>query len=279
MILLAVLVFFCVIAVREMFSAPPGMAGTFVDDNVVPVSTLFSAASTFTTSSAFDDLHVFAHGAATATPTSSSERKHFDDASLLSWERGDGGLHDTDRILLAKYYNVANSAFEFGVGESTKIAAYTNMPNFKGVDSDPIWVGIARDMAPSHFRFELLDIGATEDWGYPHDNKLAKIPLNYMTQPLISEPKAFDFYLVDGRYRVACALISFLHALSRGASRDDIRVAIHDYIAREHKGYNDIEKWTDRVECALRLCVFKLKDGVTEAELADAWKERKFISA
>jgi hypothetical protein len=102
---------------------------------------------------------------------------------------------------------------------------------------------------------------------------LAKIPLDYMTQPLTSEPKAFDFYLVDGRYRVACALISFLHALSRGASRDHIRVAIHDYIAREQV-YNDIEIWTDRVECAERLCVFKLKEGVTEAELAEAWKGR-----
>ena len=129
----------------------------FLDVPFVPVSTLFSTASTSTTSSAFDDIHAFAHGAATVTPTSSSGRKHFDHVSLLSWKRGSGGLQDSDRILLAKYYNVANSAFEFGLGESSKIAAYTNMPNFKGVDSDPVWVGIARDMAPSHFRFEFLD--------------------------------------------------------------------------------------------------------------------------
>lgn len=125
-----------------------------------------------------------------------------------------------------------------------------------------------------------------------------------MTQPLSSEPYPFDFYLVDGRcelivivetyflflfllfrdtnttqhkqrYRIACALTSFLHALSRGASRDHIRVAIHDYISRPGS-YDDIEIWADRVEFAERLCVFKLKDGVTEAMLVEAWKKYMF---
>jgi len=80
-------------------------------------------------------------------------------------------------MLLAKCYNVANSAFEFGLGESSKIAAYTNMPNFKGVDSDPVWVGIAHDMAPSHFCFELLDIGATIAWVHAVGQSLKKINL------------------------------------------------------------------------------------------------------
>jgi len=96
-----------------------------------------------------------------------------------------------------------------------------------------------------------------------------------MTQPLSSEPYPFDFYLVDGRYRIACALTSFFHTLYRGASRYHIRVAIHDYFSRPGT-YDDSEIWADRVEFAERLCVSKLKDGVAEAMLVEAWKKYMF---
>ena len=46
--------------------------------------------------------------------------------------------------------------------------------------------------------------------------KLQKIHFNYQIASLIVERQPFDMYLVDGRYRVACACLSLLHAMSRG---------------------------------------------------------------
>jgi hypothetical protein len=34
-------------------------------------------------------------------------------------------------------------------------------------DSDAVYVSMAREKGPNHFRFYLADIGATEEWGYP----------------------------------------------------------------------------------------------------------------
>ena len=76
--------------------------------------------------------------------------------------------------------------------------------------------------------------------------------------------------MVDGRYRVASALASFLHALSKGMARDEIRVFIHDYTERPH--YHKIEQWTERVEVSRLLVVLKLKAGTTEDQLVEAWE-------
>ena len=107
---------------------------------------------------------------------------------------------------MAKYYYEAKSVFEFGLGESTKIAAHINVQFYKGMDTDAAWVGSARDNAPDHFRFEFGDIGSTIEWGNPATPFLPKAPMDYTIQSLATEPKPFDIYMVDGRYRVASAL-------------------------------------------------------------------------
>ena len=73
-----------------------------------------------------------------------------------------GGLDDSDRDLLARIYFNASSVFEFGLGESTHIAAYVGVPRYSGVDNEVVWVGKARDGAKlDHFRFSFSDTGKT----------------------------------------------------------------------------------------------------------------------
>ena len=63
-----------------------------------------------------------------------------------------GGLANSDRELLASLYYNSSSVFEFGLGESTHIAAYVGVPRFAGVDSDAVWVAKARGGAKmDHF--------------------------------------------------------------------------------------------------------------------------------
>lgn len=89
------------------------------------------------------------------------------------------------------------------------------VPRYSGVDNEVVWVGKARDGTKmDHFRCSFADTGKTSMHGNPINDKMQKIPFNYQSAPLNNDAHAFDFYLVDGRYRVATACSSFLHAIS-----------------------------------------------------------------
>jgi hypothetical protein len=190
------------------------------------------------------------------------------------WVRGTGGLDDNDRLVLGELYYNATSVFEYGLGESTRIAAFVGVPRYSGVDSDPEWVAKARKEAKhSHFRFYYGDIGDTKMFGHPVDSSLQKIQYNYQIAPLVSEDKPFDVYLVDGRYRVACASISFLHAMKTGGDMEKVRVGIHDNdgILR---GYGVFAQVADVVIKNKKLWVYKLKTGITENDLYNMWEAK-----
>jgi hypothetical protein len=63
-----------------------------------------------------------------------------------------------------------------------------------------------RESVTSTYRFYLADIGPATSFGFPTSPALSKQVLNYQLLPLIIEPYAFDVYLVDGRWRLACVL-------------------------------------------------------------------------
>ena len=211
------------------------------------------------------------------------------DFNLTMWDkRTTGGLKDLDRIKLAAIYRNATSVFEWGLGESSFIAATVGVPRYTGIDSDPTWIKAARDSSPDHFRFHLGDIGPTGQWGRPDRSRLKKSYLNYQFEPLVSE-KAFDVYYVDGRMRPACALVAFLHASTRGETEEEKSpiVIIHDYYHdkmsqncsecrkfRWQYSYHRIEEVADLVDhSGAMLAVFKRKEGVTDQEIKALWQE------
>ena len=112
--------------------------------------------------SSFDKMHKELHKFA-AAPNHNVEKKKYEIG--VSMERGTGGLRDTDRTLLADIYSSVDSVFEFGLGESTKIAAWVGVSRYVGVDSDAAWVTNIRDeVNMDHFRFIFADIGARICW-------------------------------------------------------------------------------------------------------------------
>ena len=146
------------------------------------------------------------------------------------------------------------------------------MPRYVGVDSDASWVtNVRKEVNNDHFRFIFADIGATGAYGNPKNEELQKIPLSYQSAPLNDEMEAFDFYLIDGRYRVACACASMLHALSRGGDRNKIMFGVHDYPGREH--YHQLEEVADKVKESERLMVFQLKSSTTEQDIYEMWEK------
>ena len=97
----------------------------------------------------------------------------------------------------------------------------------------------------------------------------------------MAEKQAFDVYLVDGRYRVACACLSFLHAIKhRGVDlASQVRVGIHDNDQNEKDGtynrhYEIFQEVADAEIQNTKLWVYKLKTNRPniEQELYDLWE-------
>ena len=206
------------------------------------------------------------------TQQQKSKRKRF--VLNRAWNRTKGGLADDDRRLLGKLYFNADSVMEYGLGESTYIAGAVTVPRYVGIDSDAVWVAQARDMSPTHFQFFSGDIGKTVEWGFPAEPKLSKSMLLYEVLPLWSQARAFDVYFIDGRWRPACVLLSFLHSSSRLPSEKQasnpsykVLVGIHDYVQRTQ--YHRLEEVLVKVTNTSRLAVFQRKPTTTDE---DIWK-------
>jgi hypothetical protein len=221
-----------------------------------------------------------------ALPDPTNRTNNFD---LSKWEsRTDGGLTEQDRKKLADIYGIADSVFEYGLGESTYIAGEVGVRRYAGIDSDAVWVAKAREKSPEHFRFYFADTGATGAWGYPKGGvALPKSTFQYQLMPLFAESRPFDVYMVDGRWRVPCVIASFLHASSRGADHQQTIVLLHDCFIKEHWNngtgvipknldrptYRSLDDLLDLVDHSEnRLCVYKRKPGTTNAQLYDFWE-------
>jgi len=178
---------------------------------------------------------------------------------------------EQDRELLGRLYYDASSVFEFGLGESTMIAAHVGVPRYSGVDSDAVWVQKAREQSGAdRFHFTFADIGPTKAWGTPVRITTSKIPFSYQSSPLFVETLPFDVYLVDGRYRVACFCSSVLHAIGRGADMSKTVFGIHDW---ERAEYRVVLEVGDLVRKSRKLAVLRVKPNATESDVLRIWED------
>jgi len=213
-------------------------------------------------------------------PNNTVPRRAFTNETLEGWEKGTM-LSDEDRLVLGRLYRDASSVIEFGLGESTKIAAYVGVPRYVGVDSDAAWISTARaESRMDHFRFFFADIGKTRQVGHPVDNRLKKIPYDYQIMPLVGETEAFDVYVIDGRYRIACACVSLLHALSCNGDMEKIRFAFHDYSRQMYHAFEAVADVVIRTpptpQNSGALGVLKAKRNVTEEEIYKLWEANRW---
>ena len=165
--------------------------------------------------------------------------------------------------------HLKNSKFylEFGTGGSTYLAAKLGV-KFVAVDADRFFLKsvkklIERDsLAKSNQRFIYVNIGFTGPWSIP----LPPLPLwrksafsNYsdIGKHLASENEKPDLVLIDGRFRVACALRTIKY-LSDGGS--DWTIIVDDYEKR--KDYRIIEKYADVEKKTGRMISLKRKKSL-----------------
>lgn len=161
-----------------------------------------------------------------------------------------------------KYFmeEVNKSSFyvEYGTGGSTVQVAKWKKP-FIAVDSDKVFLdSVQRKLGTLENNQHLIhvDVGITGPWGIPLFKKPKTNRLNkwkaYPEAPwkLITEDRFPDLILVDGRFRVACALTSIKHM----SKQTNAKLLIDDYADRPH--YHVIQRFARLDAMVGRMAVF-----------------------
>jgi len=186
------------------------------------------------------------------------DRPDFDDATIPLF---------VDRVVSAKRY------LEFGSGASSVLAAKAGAV-FTSVDTDNHYLAaVGSKIAalgltdPAKQTFLHADIGLTEYWGAPlfkHETpkRLARWRA-YPEAPWRVMDEKPDFVLVDGRFRVACALTAIKH-LGEG----DWELWLDDYRGRDH--YNIVERFAVLERMSGVTAIFRARANIDRAALDSA---------
>lgn len=161
----------------------------------------------------------------------------------------------------------AATFLEYGAGGSSVLAARMGK-NFVSVDSDPYFLGAVQkkirelglDGGGSAWHFKYINIGLTERWGVPVCTRPTPPRLaawrSYFTAPWQQGGFQPDLILIDGRFRVACALTTISHL----AGNDAWTILFDDYQGRSH--YAVVEQFASLEAMVGRMAVFTPKQGI-----------------
>ncbi len=169
---------------------------------------------------------------------------------------GERKLFDTT-VAGAKVY------LEFGMGGSTFRVLLRSKAKVYSIDSSLEWIDVIRQYylirSTEGKRLELIhvDIGNTREWGLPDGESSYELFPSYSSSIFDHvDSSAIDTVLVDGRFRVACTLMTILEC----SGNDDLKIMIHDFWRR--KKYHIVLEYLDVVTKVDNLGVFKVKDDV-----------------
>lgn len=141
---------------------------------------------------------------------------------------------------------------EFGCGGSTLLADKMAIPTMS-VESDPFYAATVRSVLthPETTQIIALDLGITREWGMPVFFS-SKKGMRYASAPFrLLGSQAPDLILIDGRYRVACALRSAAHVVSVGSNS---KMLVDDYVGRP--AYHILEEFLGAPTMVGRAAIF-----------------------
>jgi hypothetical protein len=145
----------------------------------------------------------------------------------------------------------ASSYLEYGSGASTVLADRAGIPAVS-VESDPYFArAVQSRMTGTQVDLLNPNMGLTGRRGTPLLRKRAKAR-RYIEAPYPRAPFP-DFILIDGRYRVACALLAAKHANDAGQRAT---LMFDDYAERRH--YHQIEKHLGSPQLRGRAAFFRI---------------------
>jgi hypothetical protein len=149
---------------------------------------------------------------------------------------------------------------EFGMGGSTLRVIQNSKARIYSVDSSRDYIVEMRKYFIIKFSVLIrrmfifyVDIGRTKQWGYPLGLISKDLFPNYssLVYKKIKKSK-IDTVLVDGRFRVACALKTIIECYSN----EVLNIMIHDFDREE---YQILHRYLEEVERADTLSLFHIK--------------------
>jgi protein O-GlcNAc transferase len=168
-------------------------------------------------------------------------------------------MSENEINVLKKYLSKSTYYFEFGSGGSTVLAhKYKNIKKITSIESDKEYSKYIQKIASSA-NIIHINIGDTIEWGKPKNKNNYNNWPNYYKAWLNKDYNP-DLILIDGRFRIACALIV---ALNNGNYQDQI-ILIHDFNNRS--SYHCILDYFDIIESVDTLVVLKIKSNINKDE-------------
>jgi hypothetical protein len=172
-------------------------------------------------------------------------------------------MSDDERKLFESVARCAETYVEFGAGGSTCVAASLVRTSITSVDSSPEWLGqVAAVCAarPAWVQPALIhvDIGRTGAWGTPNDpDTRDRWPSYHESLWTRRGAESADLYMVDGRFRVACAMQILLRC------KPDALIVMHDFTSR--RGYHVVREVAREIAVAEDLSIFQRRPDFDEA--------------
>lgn len=172
--------------------------------------------------------------------------------------RPDMVMPRAEQARLREAYAGARVILEYGAGGSTVMAAEMAGKTVTSVESDRDWAAMmtgwfAQNPPAEGSRVDVVwaDVGPTKPWGYPADIRqfpaFPGYPLGVWTAGRMQAP---DVVLVDGRFRVGCALATAL------MTEKPVALFFDDYGDREP--YHEIEQFLGKPQMTGRLAHFEV---------------------
>ena len=163
-------------------------------------------------------------------------------------------MEDDERELFAAFLRAAKSYAEFGTGGSTVLASsLVDGPVF-ALDSSSEWldsvrVACAKCGKASEPVLLHVNIGPISEWGAPLGVTHRHLWPDYAKSMWhIPGAAKADLYLIDGRFRVSCAVEALLRC------RSDAVILIHDFAERTR--YHIIKEVAREIAFARSLSAF-----------------------
>lgn len=167
---------------------------------------------------------------------------------------------------------------EFGSGGSTLRVLNASSARLYTVESDPAWIqkmesyGIWRKATKlGRLTVEFVDIGKTGRWGKPKEFFKSDSWSNYSSSVFKNDLSGLDCVLIDGRFRVACALNVVADSLRRG---NNPSILIHDWPWRRH--YHVLKDFLEVLDVRKRLALFRIKGDIDRSRLAGTLETYQF---
>lgn len=161
-------------------------------------------------------------------------------------------MSDAERALFQAFLAGSSDYLEFGAGGSTVMAARTVRNCVRSVDTSAAWIARVEEACrgfDSEPRMTFVDLGTVGYWGFPlEEARRDTWPAYHTTIWEDDGAAASDLFMVDGRFRVACAMQILLRC------RSDALIMVHDFASRAH--YQVIRSVAREVARAEDLSVF-----------------------